>query len=269
VVALEQAHEPTRHDQFQVAEQPLGIAARPGEQPRRRRTPIPAPPRLVSTLVSNVLAGGQTRRGHLGTDLLQQVVRRDRIGEGLVRQHQTVAGDIEKALGNVVRHRVRPAPQQRQRAGGGHAASVARGLARVGDVRRQVGKPGAGGSRVACTIRAAYSMIRGVDEHVVGRGLEHHQLPPGSGWHPPAGRHRHALDDRHLLGQGRVGHDDLHQEAVALRLGPADTRLRFSIGFWVAMTMNGAGSGWVTPPMDTCRSAITSKSADWTFAGRG
>ena len=32
--------------------------------------------------------------------------------------------------------------------------------------------------------------------------------------------------------------------------------------------MNGAGTSWVTPPIDTWRSAITSSSADCTFAGR-
>ena len=40
-----------------------------------------------------------------------------------------------------------------------------------------------------------------------------------------------------------------------------------SIGFWVAITMNGAGTGNVVPPIVTCCSCITSSSADWTFAG--
>ena len=40
-----------------------------------------------------------------------------------------------------------------------------------------------------------------------------------------------------------------------------------SIGFCVASTRNGRGSGYVVPPMLTCRSAITSSSADCTFAG--
>ncbi len=41
----------------------------------------------------------------------------------------------------------------------------------------------------------------------------------------------------------------------------------FSIGFWVASTRNGEGIGKVWPPMETCRSAITSSMADCTLAG--
>ena len=40
-----------------------------------------------------------------------------------------------------------------------------------------------------------------------------------------------------------------------------------SIGFCVATTKNGCGTWWVTPPIVTCCSAITSSSADWTLAG--
>ena len=40
-----------------------------------------------------------------------------------------------------------------------------------------------------------------------------------------------------------------------------------SIGFWVAMTRNGDGTGCVSWPIVTCRSCITSSSADCTFAG--
>ena len=40
------------------------------------------------------------------------------------------------------------------------------------------------------------------------------------------------------------------------------------MGFWVASTRNGSGIGKVWPPIDRCRSAITSSSADCTFAGR-
>ena len=36
-----------------------------------------------------------------------------------------------------------------------------------------------------------------------------------------------------------------------------------SIGFWVATTMNGSGSGWVTPSTVTWCSSIASSSADW------
>ncbi len=35
----------------------------------------------------------------------------------------------------------------------------------------------------------------------------------------------------------------------------------------MATTKNGLGTGWVTPPIVTCCSAITSSSADWTLAG--
>ncbi len=40
-----------------------------------------------------------------------------------------------------------------------------------------------------------------------------------------------------------------------------------SIGFCVAMTRNGAGTLCVSWPIVTCRSCITSSSADCTFAG--
>ncbi len=40
-----------------------------------------------------------------------------------------------------------------------------------------------------------------------------------------------------------------------------------SIGFWVAITMNGFGIGKVWPPIETCRSAISSSIADCTLAG--
>ena len=38
-----------------------------------------------------------------------------------------------------------------------------------------------------------------------------------------------------------------------------------SIGFWVAITMNGCGTAWVTPSTVTCPSSITSSRADWVF----
>ena len=40
-----------------------------------------------------------------------------------------------------------------------------------------------------------------------------------------------------------------------------------SIGFWVAITRNGAGTACVSRPIVTWRSCITSSSADWTLAG--
>ena len=40
-----------------------------------------------------------------------------------------------------------------------------------------------------------------------------------------------------------------------------------SIGFWVAITMKGCGTGWVLPPIETCFSAISSSIADCTLAG--
>ena len=39
------------------------------------------------------------------------------------------------------------------------------------------------------------------------------------------------------------------------------------MGFWVAITMNGLGAGYVVPPMDTCFSAMSSSIADCTLAG--
>ncbi len=39
----------------------------------------------------------------------------------------------------------------------------------------------------------------------------------------------------------------------------------YSIGFWVAMTMNGRASGWVTPSTVTCTSCMHSSRADWVF----
>ena len=40
-----------------------------------------------------------------------------------------------------------------------------------------------------------------------------------------------------------------------------------SIGFCVAITMNGNGTSYVVPPIVTCCSCMTSSSADWTLAG--
>ena len=41
----------------------------------------------------------------------------------------------------------------------------------------------------------------------------------------------------------------------------------YSIGFWVAATRNGSGSGRGRPSTETCRSSITSSSAAWVFGG--
>ena len=40
-----------------------------------------------------------------------------------------------------------------------------------------------------------------------------------------------------------------------------------SMGFWVAITRNSSGSGYVWLPILTCRSAMASSSADCTLAG--
>src|SRR4026209_1630284 len=40
-----------------------------------------------------------------------------------------------------------------------------------------------------------------------------------------------------------------------------------SIAFWVARTRNGSGTRWVSRPIVTCRSCMTSSSALCTFAG--
>ena len=40
-----------------------------------------------------------------------------------------------------------------------------------------------------------------------------------------------------------------------------------SIGFWVAMTRNGSGTLWVSRPIVTWRSCMTSSRALWTLAG--
>ena len=40
-----------------------------------------------------------------------------------------------------------------------------------------------------------------------------------------------------------------------------------SIGFWVARTRNGSGTGCVSRPIVTWRSCMTSSSALWTLAG--
>lgn len=39
------------------------------------------------------------------------------------------------------------------------------------------------------------------------------------------------------------------------------------MGFWVAMTRNGSGSGKLAPSTVTCRSSIASSRADWVFGG--
>ena len=38
------------------------------------------------------------------------------------------------------------------------------------------------------------------------------------------------------------------------------------MGFWVAMTMKGLGSLWLTPPIVVWRSCMASSMADWVFA---
>ena len=39
----------------------------------------------------------------------------------------------------------------------------------------------------------------------------------------------------------------------------------WSTGFWVAITMNGGASTWLTPSTVIWRSSIASSSADWVF----
>ena len=39
----------------------------------------------------------------------------------------------------------------------------------------------------------------------------------------------------------------------------------YSIGFWVAITMNGRARRWVDPSMVTCTSCMHSSNADWVF----
>ena len=51
---------------------------------------------------------------------------------------------------------------------------------------------------------------------------------------------------------------DQHQGSFSFHPGPV-----CSIGFWVAMTRNGRGTGRVTPSTVTCPSSITSSMAAW------
>ena len=84
------------------------------------------------------------------------------------------------------------------------------------------------------------------------------------------------LAQGHLLIEGVPGlAKTLTIKTVADVLGGTFQRVQFtpdlvpsdSMGFCVAMTRNGSGTGCVVWPIVTCRSCITSSSADWTFAG--
>lgn len=68
-----------------------------------------------------------------------------------------------------------------------------------------------------------------------------------------------------LVGGARVFHDLLEQEAVHLRLGQL-VGASCSIGFCVAITRNGRGTLWISPPIVVCRSCIASSIADWVLA---
>ncbi len=107
---------------------------------------------------------------------------------------------------------------------------------------------------------------RVVHEHTSGDLLQaqellvvEHLLRFGSG-------NTHPVDDLAFFLHRRVVDEDLEQEAVALCFRER-VDASFSMGFCVAITRNGSGIGKVLPPMVTWRSAITSSSADCTFAG--
>ena len=72
------------------------------------------------------------------------------------------------------------------------------------------------------------------------------------------------LDDPHLLVEAGVSERGADEEAVELGLRSGKVP-SCSIGFSVAITKNGAGSGRVTPSTVTCPSAIASSSADCAF----
>ena len=76
----------------------------------------------------------------------------------------------------------------------------------------------------------------------------------------------HPLDDRELLGRGRVADEHLEHEPVDLRLGQRVGALGLD-RVLVARTRNGSGTGCVSWPIVTWRSCITSSSALWTLAG--
>ena len=99
----------------------------PGDRPRAPGGPRPAqrrqapgcrhaatPPSSQRGSASVVMAARLDRVHHL----LQHLVRRHAVAERLVAQHQPVAQHVGREVADVREHHVRPAAQQRQRAGG-------------------------------------------------------------------------------------------------------------------------------------------------------
>ena len=97
---------------------------------------------------------------------------------------------------------------------------MARGLRAVRDERAEVAEPVL--ARLAGREHEPHRVVehRVVHEHLVGRRLQRGRA--GRGGIDALGRRRvdaHAPDDLGFLAAGRVADEDLHQEAVALRLG--------------------------------------------------
>ena len=165
---------------------------------------------------------GQARGAGLGNGRqhpLEQLVGRDAFAERVVGEHEPVAQHVGREVADVVALDVTAAAQQREHACRLHEPDRAAGAGAELDQRRELGQtvllgvPRRVGERDRVADRVA------IDEHglrgarVVAEVIEGHALADRRGVGEAA------PDDRRLLADGRIVDDDLHQEAVELRLG--------------------------------------------------
>ena len=164
--------------------------------------------------------GVTLRRGHRREHLPDHVVGGDALGERVVGEDQPVAQDLGRDVEDVLGHEEAPAPQHGERpAGRDHAERGARAHAERDVLRRAAADP---------TPPGHASPSRGGPRSRAPRGGRTPRRPApcsasscstestcvGLGR-----RHAHAARDLGLLDVRRLLDDDLHQEAVALRLG--------------------------------------------------
>ena len=109
-------------------------------------------------------------------DAVDDVVRRDAVGERLVREHEPVAQDVEGDLVEVLRQRVLAAAHERERPAGEDQVDRGARAGAEGDEAREVAEPDRGD--VAGRVGELHRVLdqRRVDEHRVGRPLQ-----PGAG----------------------------------------------------------------------------------------
>ena len=114
--------------------------------------------------------------------------------------------------------------------------------------------------RVADRVAVDEHRLRGRGRSARGRSSDRHSRTT-------AGAAEAAPDDGRLLADARVVDEDLHQEAVDLRLGQRVGALGLDRVLGRHHDERQRAPVNVVPPIVTCCSCITSSSADWTFAG--